>query len=220
MLCIIACSSCAFVVSTSRQRRRAWFTTSFGPLCGLLCRLNHRLALLSTLHVSARIRKDLTYAQGLSCSARLRPCPYTCADANTLLRFLRGRDYDISKATALFVTHLKWRKDNNVDTILEDFDFKERDQYLSVYPQGYYNTDKHGRPMTIQHLGQVKPKRINEITTEERMVKYHIQEYERFLKKMAPVCSELAGRHIDQSFAVLDVKGTHHLTCCRVCVLW
>ena len=140
-------------------------------------------------------------------SALRQSSRYLCADSNTLIRFLRARDYDIAKATAMFITHLKWRKENNVDTILDDFDFKERDQYLGVYPQGYYNTDKQGRPMTIQHLGQVKPKRINEITTEDRMVKYHIQEYERFLKKMVPVCSALAGRHIDQSFAVLDVKG-------------
>jgi hypothetical protein len=99
-----------------------------------------------------------------------------------------------------------------VDTVLDDFDFKEREQYLSVYPQGYYNVDKQGRPVTIQHLGQVNPKRINQITTEDRMVRYHIQEYERFLKKIAPVCSRVAGRHIDQTMAILDVKGVPRCT--------
>ena len=107
----------------------------------------------------------------------------------------------------MFSEHLKWRRENNVDTVLEDFDFKERDQYLAVYPQGYYNVDRSGRPMTIQHLGQVQPKKIQQITSEDRMVKFHIQEYERFLVRIAPVCSRVAGRHIDQSLAILDVKG-------------
>lgn len=126
---------------------------------------------------------------------------------HNLLRFLRARDYDIAKAVLMYTEHLKWRKEQRVDTVLEDFEFTEREQYLHVYPQGYYNVDRLGRPVTIQHLGQVQPKRINQITTEDRMVRYHIQEYERFLKKIAPVCSKLAGRHIDQTTAILDVKG-------------
>jgi hypothetical protein len=28
------------------------------------------------------------------------------------------------------------------DTILEDFDFPERDSFVSLYPQGYCNVDK------------------------------------------------------------------------------
>jgi hypothetical protein len=109
----------------------------------------------------------------------------------------------------MYTNHLKWRQENSVDTILEDFHFTEREPYLRVYPQGYYKTDKIGRPITIQHLGKVDPKRINEITNEERMVKYHVQEYERFLRHIAPVCSKVFGRHIDQTFAILDVKGAY-----------
>ena len=128
-------------------------------------------------------------------------------DWHTLLRFLRAREYDIKKTVTMYMDHLKWRKENDVDNVLETFDFKEREQYLSVYPQGYYNTDREGRPVTIQHLGQVQPKRIMQITTEERMIRFHVQEYERFLKKIAPICSRLAGHHIDQSTTILDVKG-------------
>jgi CRAL/TRIO domain/CRAL/TRIO, N-terminal domain len=141
------------------------------------------------------------------CRAKAKSKFSVHADGSTLLRFLRAREYDVQKATTMYVNHLKWRKENGIDTILEDFDFKEREQYLAVYPQGYYNVDKEGRPVTIQHLGQVNPKRINQVTTEERMIKYHVQEYERFLKKMAPTCSQLQGRHIDSSTAILDVKG-------------
>jgi CRAL/TRIO domain/CRAL/TRIO, N-terminal domain len=128
------------------------------------------------------------------------------ADSHTLLRFLRARDYDIQNSTKMYLNHLKWRKENNVDSIAS-FEFKERAQYLQFYPQGYYNVDKQGRPISIQHLGQVNPKRIQQVTTEERMIRFHIREYERFLKRIAPACSHKAGRHINSSTAILDVKG-------------
>lgn len=31
------------------------------------------------------------------------------------------------------------------DTILEDFDFPERESFISLYPQGYCNVDKQAR---------------------------------------------------------------------------
>lgn len=34
----------------------------------------------------------------------------------------------------------------------------------------------------------------------------HVQEYERCLKYIFPSCSKKAGRHIDQTFAIMDVK--------------
>lgn len=64
-----------------------------------------------------------------------------------------------------------------------------------------------GRPIYIQHLGQVNIKKIYEITTEERMLKFHVQEYERCIQYIMPACSKVAGRHIEQTFAILDVKG-------------
>ena len=64
-----------------------------------------------------------------------------------------------------------------------------------------------GRPIYIQHLGQVNIKKIYDITTEERMLKFHVQEYERCIQYIMPACSKVAGRHIEQTFAILDVKG-------------
>lgn len=66
-----------------------------------------------------------------------------------------------------------------------------------------------GRPIYIQHLGQVNIKKIYEITTEERMLKFHVQEYERCIQYIMPACSKVAGKHIEQTFAILDVKGMH-----------
>lgn len=51
---------------------------------------------------------------------RLRPF----FDDFYLRRFLRARGHDLSKAKAMFLAHLKFRKDYGVDTVLEDFDFQ------------------------------------------------------------------------------------------------
>ncbi len=37
---------------------------------------------------------------------------------------------------------MKWRAEFGVDSILEDFQFHERDAFISLYPQGYHKTDK------------------------------------------------------------------------------
>lgn len=39
------------------------------------------------------------------------------------------------------------------------------------------------------------------------MIKFHIQEYERCGKIIMPICSNLQGRQIDQTFGIMDVKG-------------
>jgi len=66
----------------------------------------------------------------------------------------------------------------------------------------------------IQHLGNINITRILEVTTEERMLKYHIQEYERCLKYIFPICSKVWGKQIDATFAIVDVKGVgfYHMT--------
>jgi hypothetical protein len=107
----------------------------------------------------------------------------------------------------MFLAHLKWRKDVGVDTILEDFHFHERDAFLTLYPQGYHKTDRLGRPIYIQHLGQINVKAIAKVTTEDRMLKFHIQEYERAMRYIFPACSLLAGQHVSQTLAIMDLKG-------------
>jgi hypothetical protein len=64
-----------------------------------------------------------------------------------------------------------------------------------------------GRPIYIQHLGAINYKKMLDVTTEERMIRFHVQEYERCARYIMPACSIVAGRHIDQTFAIIDVKG-------------
>lgn len=50
-------------------------------------------------------------------------------------------------------------------------------------------------------------KALKNITTIDRMIKYHVQEYERAIKYIFPACSRAKGMHISQTLAILDLKG-------------
>ncbi|GMF06052.1 unnamed protein product [Ambrosiozyma monospora] len=128
-------------------------------------------------------------------------------DDATLLRFLRARKFDIMKAKKMFEECEEWRKTYGTDTILEDFHYTEKKDVAKYYPQYYHKTDKDGRPVYIEELGAVNIPKMYEITTQERMLKNLVWEYESFAKYRLAACSRKAGVLVETSCTIMDLKG-------------
>jgi hypothetical protein len=100
-----------------------------------------------------------------------------------------------------------FRREFGVDELVKSFEYAEKRQVAQQYPRYYHKTDKLGRPIYVEDLGKLDIKLMMKITSEDRFVKNHIVEYEKFITQKLPACSIRAGQHIEQSCSILDLKG-------------
>lgn len=128
-------------------------------------------------------------------------------DDATLLRFLRARKFVVGKSLEMYVACEKWRKEYGTDTILKDFEYTEKPKVAQLYPQYYHKTDKDGRPVYYEELGKVYLPDMLKITTQERMIKNLVWEYEAFVDYRLPACSRKQGYLVETSCTIFDLKG-------------
>lgn len=128
-------------------------------------------------------------------------------DTLTLLRFLRARKFNVELAKQMFIECEKWRKEFGVDYLVRNFKYDEKPKVFEYYPQYYHKTDKDGRPVYIEQLGKVDLNALYKITTGERMLQSLVVEYEKFADPRLPACSRKAGKLLETSCTIFDLKG-------------
>jgi len=101
---------------------------NYKPLPGRLGNLT-----VTQQHALDKLRKELQ-DEGIFVPERM--------DDAALLRFLRARKFDVEKAKTMIVACEKWRKDFGVDELMQNFDFKEKEEVDKYYPQYYHKMDK------------------------------------------------------------------------------
>lgn len=128
-------------------------------------------------------------------------------DTLTLLRFLRARKFDVKLSHDMFVNNEKWRKEFGTDELVHSFDYKEKPEVFKFYPQYYHKTDKDGRPIYIEHYGNIDLNAMYKITTADRMLQNLVVEYEKVADPRLPACSRKAGRLLETCCTIMDMKG-------------
>jgi len=126
-------------------------------------------------------------------------------DDYDMLRFCRARKFVLEDMQLMFKNFIDWRIKEGVDTIIKDYAFEEKEKIQEVYPHGYHGVDKFHRPIYIERIGMLDVPAVFTISTEERMIKHYIKEYEVLMKLRFPACSELAGKKIQQGLTIMDL---------------
>ncbi|KAJ0101600.1 hypothetical protein Patl1_03678 [Pistacia atlantica] len=106
-------------------------------------------------------------------------------DYHTLLRFLKARDFNIEKT----IPHVG------------------RNAYLEERIWNRHHIGEKDGLVYIELLGKAHPSRLMRITTIDRYLKYHVQEFEKALLEKFPACSVAAKRRICTTTTILDVQG-------------
>ncbi|KAJ3317039.1 cytosolic factor, phosphatidylinositol/phosphatidylcholine transfer protein [Blyttiomyces sp. JEL0837] len=142
--------------------------------------------------------------EALTASGFYKPGIHTDA---LLLRFLRARKFDHDKTKLMFENCETWRKEFNVDNVISTFTFPEFSEVKKIYPRFYHKTDKMGRPIYFEILGNLDTKKLFMITTSERLVTAYVREYEKTIRYRLPACSQYAKKPLEQGTTILDLKS-------------
>jgi hypothetical protein len=90
-----------------------------------------------------------------------------------LCRFLKARRWDVDAAFDQFSKTMKWRKEYNVDSLL-DGPYPGEEIYQSLTPHMYKGFDKQGNPLYWERTGVVDLPNLLKYVTAEDLVRRHV----------------------------------------------
>lgn len=91
----------------------------------------------------------------------------------TMLRFLRARDFSVEKAAQQLLGAMKWRAENDVDKLMTDYQMPV--VVNKHFPGGWHQTDKDDHPIYIIRLGHMDVKGLLRSIGEDGLLKLTVR---------------------------------------------
>lgn len=130
-----------------------------------------------------------------------------------LLRWLMARSWDVDKATSMFIASMKWREENKVDSILEDF---PKSPFARLICENYPSTHtdpkckelrtKDGHHLVLERMGQINPESTSLYPIQD-LINFHIYAMELGAKRRDEYCKEFGNTHASSTTGVEDLEG-------------
>ncbi|XP_042149773.1 SEC14-like protein 2 [Ixodes scapularis] len=121
-----------------------------------------------------------------------------------LLRWLRAREFDVSKAEDMFRQDVEWRSKNGMSSILEDYQPGELIQ--RYFPGGLLECHSKGHPLFLVPMGNVDIRGFLQILPAAAMLRHlaYMLECQERLKERV---SLKMGRPVETTYVVLDYEN-------------
>lgn len=126
-------------------------------------------------------------------------------EQSALIRFLRARDYDITKAEPMLREALKWRAEVGADGVLQT-EIPQLDLMKKLVTGSFHKQDKCGRPLYIERTGMIDIPRLVNLISQKNRLAGHIfgQEYKLHMIREQ---GKLLGRTATSFCVIMDLKG-------------
>ena len=149
---------------------------------------------------------DLSEAQqkALDSLRALVPVGEAHSTDQDLLRFLRARNFNVDAAHKQLSACQKWRKENDVDNIL-DGPYPLEEELRHTLSYCYYGEDKEGRPIYVERSGMVDAKTMMSLNADD-VVRRHIYHQEKQIRRTEE-SAKRAGKPLDNWCEIHDMLG-------------
>ncbi|OXA56176.1 putative SEC14-like protein 6 [Folsomia candida] len=142
------------------------------------------------------------------------PLNETFEDDYYLVKWLRARNLDVSKAQEMLLTSLAWRRENRIDGILDREEDDVPLKYKRIYPVAIFGDDVEGNPIMCLPLGRFNHRdNIPELGI-ERLLRFNMYFMETMVKIVRDKEVETGKRGL-QLIQIIDMEqySFKELTC-------
>ena len=130
-------------------------------------------------------------------------------ETRVLLRFLRARKLNVSKALAMFRETLEWRAAEDADALMRaPLVLDEFRENAKLYPASYHGRDVHGRPVYIERTGTAKFAEVIRRIGADGFLRMHLRAMEYQARVLLPAASAAGiGEAVTQMCNVIGVSN-------------